>query len=75
MCATDATPSTSSNLEIESSFDSGNTSFAYDSEFDEMLNITPRPKRIKRDLNLFTVSATLHFVSATLKNVRIVTEE
>ena len=56
-CTTDATPSTNSNLEIESSSGSCNTSCIYDSEYDEMLNITPHAKINKRDLNLSTVAA------------------
>ena len=52
-CATDVTPSTSSNFKIESSSGSCNTSSTYD----VMLSITPHAKRIKRDLNLFTVAA------------------
>ena len=85
-CTTDATPSTSSNIEMESSSGSCDTSSTDDSDYEEMLNITPATKRIKRDLNLSTVAAfydrtgvsdrtATSIVSATLKDVGIVTKE
>ena len=85
-CATDATPSKSSNLEIESLSGSCNTSSTYDSQYDEMLNITILTKRMKRDLNLYTLAifydrtivsdrTAASIVSAIIKDVGIVTEE